>query len=300
MASRISEKPKRPPSRSHELIKTFMIASALIIAAFVVRSGGRGDSEVSMEPDLLQAGVSDYDAVKVPVPREVVPVGTQLRKVSFDIVSYPKNQLPVGAVTELTSVLDFETAAVLPAQLPIFQANLRSPGQSSNQVVDKIPPGMRAMTVSVDATTSVEGWAAAGSLVDVLLIKEDKTTVVAEKVKILSAERSTVPVEGNSAPSVPSTITLLVTQEQCLAINTAIPLGRIAFALRSAHDDQNWSEQTYTASSLNKRGASGDVSVSGYVVVKGDGKARSYALSEGKWIAADTKPSGFFVEGEKK
>lgn len=75
----------------------------------------------------------------------------------------------------------------------------------------------------VDATSSVEGWAGSGSLVDVLLIQKDRTTVVAEKVKVLSSERSSSPVEGGASPSVPSTATLLVTQEQCLAINTAIP-----------------------------------------------------------------------------
>ena len=44
-----------------------------------------------------------------------------------------------------------------------------------------------------------------------VLVEQSQTTVIAEKVKVLSAERSVTPVEGSEAPSVPSTITLLVT-----------------------------------------------------------------------------------------
>lgn len=65
-----------------------------------------------------------------------------------------------------------------------------------------------------------------------ILIQRDKTTVIAEGVKILSSERSVSPVEGNAAPNVPSTATILVTQEQCLAINTAVSLGRLSFSLK--------------------------------------------------------------------
>ena len=151
------------------------------------------------------------------------------------------------------------------------------------------------MTVRVDATTAVEGWAGSGALIDVLLVTKERTSVVAEKVKILSAERSVSPVEGSGAPNVPSTVTLLVTQEQCLAINTAIPLGKIAFALRSSADDSQWQETLFTSERLKGPSSAKEdkPGISGYLTVHGQEKR--YALTEGKWIKADSVPPGFFV-----
>ena len=158
------------------------------------------------------------------------------------------------------------------------------------------------MTVRVDVTSSVEGWAGSGSVVDVLLVEKDRTTVVAEKIRILSAERSVSPVEGSGAPSVPSTATLLVTQEQCLAINTAIPLGKIAFALRSNHDEESWIDVTYSSERL-KGGASAaklSGSISGYASLGGTEGSRSFALADGKWIRAESVPEGFLVNSERR
>jgi len=193
---------------------------------------------------------------------------------------------------------DAYTIAPLPANLPIFETNLNKRGQSVNPVVERIPPGMRAMTISVDATSAVEGWAGSGAIVDVLLVQKDRTTVVAESVKILSAERSVSPIEGSAAPSVPRTVTLLVTQEQCLAINTAIPQGKIAFALRGSADDDRWASSTYLADRL--RGGPGvmrnkDGIITGYANIKEGSNERSYALTDGKWIRTEAKPQGFLA-----
>lgn len=297
MASRISEKQKRPPKRIDQFIKVGILSISLIIAAIILRSPAN-DQRASLNPSSLV----EIEFIKVPVPREQVPAGVAIDTSNLDYISYPVSKVPEGAITDVALLLNRESAVSLPAKLPIFEQNLKGANQGgTNPVEERIPPGMRAMTIKVDATIAVEGWAAAGSLVDVLLVQEEKTSVVAEKVKILSAERSTTPYDGEGAPSVPNTVTLLVTQDQCLAINTAIPLGRIAFALRSSRDDESWNDTIFTASNFN-RGASGDkeAAVSGFVRVEGkEGESRSYALSDGKWIVADTKPDGFMVGSSK-
>jgi Flp pilus assembly protein CpaB len=155
---------------------------------------------------------------------------------------------------------------------------------------------MRAMTINVDATSAVEGWARPGTIVDVLLVTKERTAVVAEKVKILSAERSVAP--GDSATSnVPSTVTLLTTQEQTLAINTAIPLGKIAFALRSARDDADWGSTIFTPQQLKGDGGAEAArdAVTGYVAIRDGGETRGYALSDGKWIESAVMPQGFLL-----
>jgi Flp pilus assembly protein CpaB len=271
------------------------LSLAIVVAALVLRR----------EPLQVEAAVpapaivAEFDTVNVPVPAEVVPANTKIKDIAFKLVAYPAHQVPPGVLTDLDSYLDATTVTVLPANLPMFADNLSRTAITKNPVVERIPPGMRAMTVRVDATAAVEGWAGSGSIVDVLLVENDKTTVVAEKVTILSAERSLAPVDSSS-PSVPKTVTLLVTQEQCLAINTAIPIGRIAFALRSGRDEGIWSTTSYSADRL--RGSSlvvdRDGTITGVVSVQGRSSVRSFALSDGKWIPAQSVPEGFFVGRE--
>jgi pilus assembly protein CpaB len=288
---------KRGDRRRRGNTAGMILLGCSIIGAAVILRGESGTPAPQSSPR-AQTVVAEFDVVRVPVPRDFVPAGTKLADVQFVDVNFPKHQVPIDAIIDLDSVRDQVALSALPANLPLFRANLSSSGNVNNPVVERIPPGMRAMTIKVDATSSVEGWARSGDWVDVLLMEKDRTTVVAERVKILSAERSVSPVAGTGSPNVPSTITLLVTQEQCLAINTAIPRGRIAFALRSVKDEKNWDDTVYTADRLRSgaNGESGSQSITGYISV--DGK-RSFALSDGKWIPTEVIPEGFLAARER-
>jgi len=273
---------------------TLFISVAIVAAAWIIRS--RDEPRRSVEPAIVAA----FDTIEIPVPVQFVPAGTKISDVTFKSVAFPKHQVPNGALRTLVPYVEAVTIAPLPANLPLFKDNLSLSASTINPVLDRIPAGMRAMTIKVDATSAVEGWAGSGSVVDVLLIEKDRTNVIAEKVKILSAERSVVPVEGNSAPNVPSTVTLLVTQEQCLAINTAIPLGRIAFALRSMKDDEVWRDAQYTAERLQRNGRSEKRSVvTGYVSLTDRSSGEAYALADGKWIKTEVVPEGFLPSKER-
>lgn len=246
--------------------------------------------------------ITDFDSIQLMVPSEPVPAGTMVKDIKFDKISFPKHQIPRGAISSVSQFSDSIVVAALPAKLPLFEENLSKVGHIANPVLDKIPLGMRAMTIRVDATSAVEGWAGSGSVVDILLVEKDRTSVVAEKVRILSAERSVAPVEGRSAPTVPSTVTLLVTQEQCLAINTAIPMGKIAFALRSSRDEESWSDTEFNSSELLakqifEKDKSGNIK--GVIAIKDDDKEKAFALTDGKWIKTEVMPQGFFVNGDR-
>ena len=272
------------------------LSCAIVCAAWLLRQKG-ADLEAKEQ---ATSYVAQFDTVEVPVPAEQVPAGTRLNKIKFRNISYPRQQLPQGALLSLDGWSEAVSTSVLPANLPLFKENLSNTSAPSNPVIERIPPGMRAMTIRVDATSAVEGWAGSGAVVDVLLIEKNRTSVVAEKVKILSAERVVSAVEGAASPSVPSTVTLLVTQEQCLAINTAIPLGKIAFALRGGRDGDAWDRSVYTADNL--KGASSEPrsgAINGYVSVKDKQGTKSFALNEGKWIETEVIPEGFLVATEK-
>lgn len=249
------------------------------------------------KPERYKAYVPEYQVVEVPVPERPVTAGTLVRDIRTRMEKFPQHQLSKDVVYEFSKVRDKVTLVALPGGLPIIESNLAAADEAANPVIGRIPPGMRAMTVRVDATSGVEGWARGGSVVDVLLIEKTTTTVIAEQVKVISAERSLSPVEHNGLKSTaPTTVTLLVTQEQCLAINTAVPLGRISFALRSLRDEENWRATKFSSEDLSQGAKDSTTARIGGVVAFGRGAGRKqYALVDGAWIQADSIPPGFFA-----
>jgi Flp pilus assembly protein CpaB len=268
-------------------------------ASYVLGKGAPAGTRI----ERARAYVPEFNVVEVPVPDRPVGAGISIRDVPVRLEKFPEHQLPHGVVRDIGRVRDSITLVALPGGLPILDVNLGTGEEASNPLVGRIPPGMRAMTVRVDVTSAVEGWARSGSVVDVLLVEKNGTKVVAERVKIISTERSlsgAVSLDPTSA--IPNTVTLLVTQEQCLAINTAVAVGKIAFALRSGADGESWRDGDFDAADLSDRkGKKGKPKVEGVLSMgRGDAKRR-YALVEGTWMPADSMPSGFFVhQGEQE
>lgn len=243
-----------------------------------------------------RAFVPEFNVVQVPVPRGPVPAGTNVKDIPIRMEPFPEHQLPEAAVRDLGTWRDAVTLVALPGGLPIVGSNLGAPDEISNPIVGRIPPGMRAMTVRVDATAAVEGWVRSGSIVDVLLVQPSRTTVIAEQVKVISAERSLSPGDDSAQAPIPSTVTLLVTQDQCLAINTAVALGKIAFALRSARDPDTWRTTQFSADSLSyDRKPSSGARVSGVVSVGSGSEKKSFALVDGAWVSTESIPAGFLL-----
>lgn len=299
MAVRITQRAHRKVVKGQFLLGIILVCVTVLVSVSMLR---RPISQPKVETAAPIVG--SFDVISVPVPSEYVPAGKRVRDIKLRNVNFPTHQVPQGALISIDSIRDATTVVPLPANLPLFPENFSDSAVVQNPVVERIPPGMRAMTIRVDATAAVEGWAGSGSIVDVLLIEKDRTTVVAEKIKVLSAERSVAPVEGAAAPNVPTTVTLLVTQDQCLAINTAIPRGKIAFALRSTKDDDNWESPTFTAEKLKgvTTVAERRSVVTGYVEIKDAEKGagtKSFALADGKWTKTQAVPEGFLVNKEK-
>ena len=223
----------------------------------------------------------------------------RVNHIPIKTINYPRHQLPAGAMLSLASVQDAVTTVMLPANLPFFKQNLSFSSGNGNPVIEQIPQGMRAITIRVDVTSAVEGWASSGSIVDVLLVEKERTTVIAEQVKILSAERVTKPLDNNfTAPSVPSTVTLLVTQQQALALTTAVPRGKISFALRSKQDAEDWHDKDFTPEKLHNHLALSrkNQTIKGFVAVQTKNGEKKYALTEDGWVKSDVRPNTLFPE----
>lgn len=269
----------------------FACVGALIaVAAFAI--GQRQKSPIV--PPLQQAFVSEFQTVELPVPDRPVPAGILVKDIPIRMERFADHQIPAGTVRDVSLYDQKVTLVPLPGGLPIVSDNLGVGDEVINPVVGKIPQGMRAMALKVDATASVEGWARSGSVVDVLLVEKNRTIVVAEKVKVLSVERSTSPVDEGPDAATPSTVTILVTQEQCLAINTAAPLGRIAFALRGTRDGESWKSTEFSPAELSSDGGAGRAAlkIGGRATFVKDGKERQFALIEGSWVPTESSSPG--------
>ena len=223
---------------------TPIVAIALFAAVSVTVMFTRPGSVESVV-DKQVALVNEQDRVMIPVPIRPVARGEKLKDVPFTKVKWAKDQLVGDYLMDVSTSGDSVAAMALPKLIPIPRASITSDEIDSNFVVEGIPEGMRAITVKVDAESAVEGWARSGNFVDVILIRAAKESdkgleakVIAENVKILSAGRSTKPLQGGgTAPEAPTTVTLLVNQEDGLKVKAAASLGKLTFALRGQGDE---------------------------------------------------------------
>jgi Flp pilus assembly protein CpaB len=117
-----------------------------------------------------------------------------------------------------------------------------------NQIQATIPEGYRGVTLSVDTTTSVEGWARAGAKVDVVLASQvagkAALTVIVQNARVLSAGRQTGGEPGAEQQGAPSTVTLLVTAEDAAKIQLASNSGQLSLSLRGDDDEANYPSAT--------------------------------------------------------
>jgi Flp pilus assembly protein CpaB len=227
----------------------------------------------------------------LPVPVRAIARGEKLANVEFIRVKWPIQQVADRYIKAIDGYKNHIAQVSIPAYLPVPLSAITDRETEVNVVVERIPEGMRAITVKVDLEAAVEGWARSGNYVDVIVVRKASTVddgmeaqVIAENVKILSAGKS---VESNSLnPPTPATITLLVNQQDALRIKAASSLGKLVFSLRGVGD------QAPTVSRVlnQKQLLGGEYRIPKVQKYKGfargpDGK--TYRLiSENEWVSA--------------
>lgn len=221
------------------LVLLLVVAVPIVVNVFV-------EAKAEKEVHTVERFSNAQDVVSLPVPSRNVPRGTPLSSVSIQYIEWPKSKEHDNYVTDHLVLEDTVTSVSLPAFSPIPQAALVEKGADGNALVEQIPQGMRAITVTVNEETAIEGWAQSGSYVDVIALTTSKNAegmearVIAENVKILSAGRSIQPKSAGEgvAPKAPPTVTLLCDQDDALKIKMATTVGAITFSLRGNLDQK--------------------------------------------------------------
>lgn len=277
---------------------TLLFSTILTLGLLVVQSQSVQAKQKEIQVEPLNEEVA-LGTVVLLAPTTKITKGTKLSANFIREVHWPRDQVPEGAARKLEDINGMFASATLVESQPILRSSL-APTAPSLGIDDLLTPGMRAVTIKVDATSGVEGWATPGAHVDVLLTFQDakdglNTTIVAvQNAVVLSYGGSAKTEESDdmdrSASMNNSTATLAVSMQDSLKIQTAIAKGRITLALRSLQEvgpvanssfkDTDW-DQNARHQSNDKRQAVNN----GYAKVPGkDGVSRQFVLdNSGKW-----------------
>ncbi len=130
---------------------------------------------------------------------------------------------------------------------PVTDTRIVRPGENGF-LAAVLSPGMRAVTVPVNATSGISGFIFPGDRVDLILthgVEQDEDTdrtrraseTVLSDVRVLAIDQTTD--DQGEEPSLAKTATLEVTPKQAEMVTLLTDLGRLSLSLRSLQLDEN-------------------------------------------------------------
>ncbi|RIL10101.1 MAG: Flp pilus assembly protein CpaB [Proteobacteria bacterium] len=225
---------------------------AVVVA--IILKGGFGSEESA--PIQAATAPKQPSMGLVLVPREEIPAGNKLTRNLFTLENRAIDGIELRTVNTFEQIEGSFAAAQIAANEPLLRDHVTF-AAPANAVTAKIPEGFRAVTISVDAESGVEGWVRPGARVDVVWASQVRgrstVTTIVENAEVLSAERSTE-INPESGKPIPSHITLLVNIEDAQRIQLAKTSGSLSLNLRGTSDQAEIGGKTLAVSNLLKSG----------------------------------------------
>jgi len=214
-----------------------MLAVAIgcgLVAMLGVQQSLSGDTDKNLEVNTTKVLV---------VSAEITP-GTPLDDTNVELKDWPKDMVPPGAVT---TTEEYEGRALIVQAVPgevVFLMKLGEPGVVGAS--HEIPPGMRVVTVSVDATMTHSGLILPGDHVDISVtysLRTDsgpvtKTKTVLEDIQIFATDKLRASLNTDQAEVDAKNISFLVSPEQANLLKLAETKGDLSLTLRSNGDHE--------------------------------------------------------------
>jgi pilus assembly protein CpaB len=206
-----------------------------------------------------RAGGKSAPGEDIIVAADDLQVGAKIEDKDIKFVHFSSADLPSGVFHIKSKVIG--RGVVLPIARGEFILTNKLAGENAGSGLPAlIPPGMRAVSVRVNDTTSVSGFVLPGTRVDVLLTgnpegsTEQQTTTVLENVAVLATGQR---LERNAAgePQSAPVITLLVSPDDAERLTLASSQGHIQLALRNPLDTRQGNVSSVKSSSLYRNGA---------------------------------------------
>lgn len=255
------------------LVGALLIAAVTAILARNLMTGGAA-------PQAAAAAVPEQGP-QVLVATKPLPIGTILEANSFAFQPWPQDMVEkayflkgqVDPATLVGKVVRYS----IPAGQPVTQGALVGPGERGF-LAAALAPGMRAITVSINATSGVAGFVFPGDRVDLMLTQEVEgggdgpslkvSETVVRNLRVLAVDQRTSDEEKKEA-KVGSTLTLEVTPKLAEKIAVAQTIGQLSVSLRSIADN---------AAEIERAIAAGEIEVGDDQDAMGD-KAMEMALA---------------------
>jgi pilus assembly protein CpaB len=194
------------------------------------------------------------------VAADDLQVGTKIEDKDIKYAHFPSSVLPVGVFHRRDKLIG--RGVIQPVSKDELILSNKLAGENAGYGLPAlIPPGMRAVSVRVNDTSSVSGFVLPGTRVDVLLTGEPQgstqtqTTTVLENVLVLAnGPRLERAANGGEAIAT-SVITLLVSPDDAQKLTLASNQGRIQLALRNPLDTRQQDIASARTDGLYKGGA---------------------------------------------
>ena len=197
----------------------------------------------------------------VVVVTEDLSFGTELDAKHLKVVEYPKDSLPKGFYSDVDSVLTQSTKVFLMEGEPVLASKLSSIGGGLSL---RIPEDMRAISLSVNEITGVNGFVLPGDRVDVLVTVDNAkgsnvavTKTILQNIEVLASGARTE-TKRNHQITV-QTVTLLVDPDGAEGLALGLHQGHVQLVLRNPADHtiaSRRSTDTKTVLDLNRRSSS--------------------------------------------
>ena len=187
------------------------------------------------------------ETVPIYVALQNINLGDPLDEAMVSLQEWPKNKVPVGAITKWEDIEERRPRAVIFAGEPLLDGKFLPKGQTHDPIAG-IPAGMRLKTISVDAQTSVAGLLSPGDRVDLQLFVERNekngithafTKIILQNIRVYAVDQAVQrSADGLEARTVAKTVSLIVTPQQANRITTAENLGEVSLIPRHPDDEK--------------------------------------------------------------
>lgn len=246
------------------VVLTVFVLTVSLAVAFVFMSNAPENVTASTVVEKREPDEPQIRRVNVLVSIDKIDQGMPLEASMFRVEQRPEVGLPPGVVRDYEEIRYHYSKITLPPGEPLRRDDITE-SRPINSVIARIPEGHRAVTINVNATSSVEGWARPGAKVDVVWVSkirgEQSISVIAQNAEVLSAERQIDPSQAKPGAPVPSTVTLLVTAADAQKIQLAQTTGSLSLALRGDRDEKGINNPVITLNDLIGGGGDGSKDV---------------------------------------
>ena len=250
--------------------KIMLLVGALVIAAVTAIMAKNMFAGAGAEQAQAAAATAAVPVgPKVLVARKELPVGTIIDAESLTFQPWPKEMTQSAYYTEGAPDADMSKLLGTVVRFPVTTGQPLTHGalvgpKDRGFLAAALGPGMRAITVPVNATTGVAGFVFPGDRVDIMLTQEvagggdgpalKVTETVVRNVRVLATDQRTDSKgeDGQTLVKTFSNVTFEATPRIAEKIAVAQSVGQLSLALRSIADN---------SAELERAIASGEVKV---------------------------------------